>query len=114
MLATVALYSRQPLLVAYIAIGCLLGPHGVAMVSDAQLLAEIAEFGIIFLLFLIGLDMQPSTLKTMLGKSLVTALGTSVAFFAVGFGLALAFGFSMAEALVAGVAVTFSSTILGR
>ena len=113
MLATFALYSRQPLLVAYIAIGCLLGPHGVSVVSDAQLLAEIAEFGIIFLLFLIGLDMQPSTLKTMLGKSLVTALGTSAAFFAVGFGLTLAFGFSIAEALVAGVAVTFSSTILG-
>ena len=113
MLATFALYSRQPLLVAYIAIGCLLGPHGLSMVSDAKLLAEIAEFGIIFLLFLIGLDMQPSTLKTMLGKSLVTALGTSAAFFAVGFGLMLAFGYGLAEALVAGVAVTFSSTIMG-
>ena len=55
MLATAALYTRQPLLVAYIAVGCILGPHGFKMVSDAELLSEIAEIGIIFLLFLLGL-----------------------------------------------------------
>ena len=41
MLATAALYTRQPLLVAYIAVGCILGPHGFKMVSDAELLSEI-------------------------------------------------------------------------
>ena len=112
-LATLALYGRQPLLLAYIAIGCLLGPHGAALVSDANLLSEIAEIGIIFLLFLVGLDLQPHKLHNLFAKSLLTALATSALFFLVGFGLMLAFGFETSEAVVAGIAVTFSSTILG-
>ena len=113
LLATLALFGRQPLLVAYIAIGCLLGPHGLALVTDAVHLAEIAEIGIIFLLFLVGLDLQPSKLHNMVMKSLVTALLSSAAFFAVGFSIMLGFGFDLREAVVTGVAVTFSSTILG-
>ena len=112
-LAALALFGRQPLLVAYIAIGCLLGPHGLALVTDAVQLAEIAEIGIIFLLFLVGLDLQPSKLHNMVMKSLVTALLSSIAFFAVGFSVMLGFGFDLREAIVTGVAVTFSSTILG-
>ena len=113
LLATLALYGRQPLIVAYIAVGCLLGPHGLAVVTDAVHLSEIAEIGIIFLLFLVGLDLQPSKLHNMVMKSLVTALLSSIAFFAVGFAIMLGFGFSYTEAIVTGVAVTFSSTILG-
>ncbi|MDE0365911.1 MAG: cation:proton antiporter [Gammaproteobacteria bacterium] len=113
LLATLALFGRQPLLVAYIAIGCLLGPHGLALVTDAVHLSEIAEIGIIFLLFLVGLDLQPSKLHNMVMKSLLTALLSSIAFFAVGFSVMLAFGFEFREAVVTGVAVTFSSTILG-
>ena len=112
-LAAVTLYTRQPLLVAYIVLGCLLGPHGLAVVDDAELLAEIAEVGIIFLLFLVGLDLQPGKLRNMVGKSLLTALITSLVFFGVGFGVVLAFGFSLAEAMVTGLAATFSSTIIG-
>ncbi|MDE0061740.1 MAG: cation:proton antiporter [Gammaproteobacteria bacterium] len=113
LLATLALFGRQPLLVAYIAIGCLLGPHGLALVTDAVHLSEIAEIGIIFLLFLVGLDLQPSKLHNMVMKSLLTALLSSIAFFAIGFSVMLAFGFEFREAVVTGVAVTFSSTILG-
>ena len=113
LLATLALYGRQPVLVAYIAIGCLLGPHGLALVTDAVTLSEIAEIGIIFLLFLVGLDLQPSKLHNMVMKSMLTALLSSIAFFAAGFSIMLAFGFEFAEAIVTGVAVTFSSTILG-
>ena len=113
LLAALALFGRQPLLVAYIAIGCLLGPHGLALVTDAVHLSEIAEIGIIFLLFLVGLDLQPSKLHNMVMKSLLTALLSSIAFFAVGFSVMVAFGFEFREAVVTGVAVTFSSTILG-
>jgi Kef-type K+ transport system membrane component KefB len=112
-LATVALYTRQPLLVAYIAVGCILGPYGLKLVSDADLLSEIAEIGIIFLLFLVGLDLQPSKLKNMLGEGLVTALVSTSVFFIMGYGLMLAFGYSQSEALITGVAITFSSTIIG-
>jgi Kef-type K+ transport system membrane component KefB len=109
----VALYTRQPMLVAYIALGCLLGPYGFGWVDDPALLAEVAEFGIIFLLFLVGLDLQPSKLKNMVGESLLTAIGTTIAFFALGFGVMYIFGFTVIEAAVTGIAASFSSTILG-
>ena len=112
-LATVALYTRQPLLVAYIAIGCLLGPYGLALVADPDLLSEIAEIGIIFLLFLVGLDLPPAKMKNMAGEGLLTALVSMAVFFGVGFGLMLAFDFTIGEAIVTGIAVTFSSTIIG-
>ena len=112
-LATAALYTRQPVLVAYIAVGCLLGPHGFKLVSDPRLLSEIAEFGIIFLLFLVGLDLPPNKLRNMAGKTLLTALGSTAVFFLVGFLLMLAFGFTVIEAIVTGIAMTFSSTIIG-
>ncbi|MDE0036963.1 MAG: cation:proton antiporter [Gammaproteobacteria bacterium] len=112
-LAAVALYTRQPLIVAYIAIGCLVGPHGIALVSDDRLLAEIGEIGIIFLLFLVGLDLPPAKLKDMIGESVLTALASTAVFYALGFGVMVAFGFTLVEALVAGTACVFSSTILG-
>ncbi|MCY3620868.1 MAG: cation:proton antiporter [Gammaproteobacteria bacterium] len=112
-LAAVALYTRQPLIVAYIAIGCLVGPHGIALVSDDRLLAEIGEIGIIFLLFLVGLDLPPAKLKDMIGESVLTALASTVVFFSLGFGVMLAFDFTLVEALIAGTACVFSSTILG-
>ena len=113
LLATAALFTRQPLLVAYIAIGCLLGPHGMAWVADPLLLNEISEIGIIFLLFLVGLDLQPSKLKNMVGATMMVALLSSVVFFACGAGLMLAFGFAMRDSVIVGIACTFSSTIIG-
>ena len=48
LLASLALISRQPLLIAYIALGAIIGPYGGDWVTDLGLLAEIAEFGIVF------------------------------------------------------------------
>lgn len=112
-LAAVALYTRQPLIVAYIAIGCLVGPHGIGLVSDDRLLAEIGEIGIIFLLFLVGLDLPPAKLKDMIGESVLTAVASTAVFFGLGFGVMFAFGFTLVEAAIAGTACVFSSTILG-
>ena len=112
-LAAIALYTRQPLLVAYIATGCLLGPYGFGFVADPRLLTEMAEIGIVFLLYLVGLDLQPGKLKNMLGKSLITAVVSSVVFFLAGFGLMKAFDYSNVEAAVTGIAISFSSTIIG-
>ena len=112
-LATVALFSRQPMLIAYILLGCLIGPFGLSLIDQNDLLTEIAEIGIIFLLFLVGLDLQPSKLKNMLAESMLTALGTSIAFFLMGALVMLATGFTYTEAWIVGLAMTFSSTILG-
>lgn len=112
-IATAALYTRQPMLVAYIALGAILGPFGLGFLNDTTLLANIAETGIIFLLFLVGLDLPTQKLKNMLGESLLTALGTTVVFFTAGAGVMLGFGYSATEAAIVGIGVTFSSTILG-
>ena len=58
-LATVALYARQTLLVAYIAIGLVLGQSGFNLIPDAGFLQQISDIGIMFLLFLLGLNLNP-------------------------------------------------------
>lgn len=112
-LASAALYTRQPLLVAYIVLGAVLGPFGLQYVSDTKLLSEISHIGIIFLLFLLGLDMQPGHLLHMLKKATLVALGSSVIFLSAGYLISLAFGFTQTESLIIGVALMFSSTIIG-
>ena len=54
-LASAALYTRQPLIIAYIVLGALIGPYGLHYVSDITLLEQSGHIGIIFLLFLLGL-----------------------------------------------------------
>lgn len=112
-LATLALYTRQPLLVAYIAIGVILGPSGSALIANPELISNISQIGIIFLLFLLGLDMQPSKLGNILGNALLVGLLSCAAFFIGGFGVAYLFDYTLAESLVVGIAMMFSSTILG-
>ncbi|WP_097461544.1 cation:proton antiporter domain-containing protein [Mangrovitalea sediminis] len=112
-LASIALYTRQPLIIAYIAIGAIAGPYGLHLVSDANMLSEVSEIGIIFLLFLLGLDMHPRSLLHMLRKASTVAVGSSVVFALAGFGIARLSGFGNGEALVVGLAMMFSSTIIG-
>lgn len=112
-LATFALFTRQPLLIAYIALGAIVGPFGMGWIEHPDELADMADIGIIFLLFLLGLDMQPSALLAMLRKAMLVALASSLVFFAAGFGLTQAFGFSTMDSIIIGLAMMFSSTIIG-
>jgi len=111
--ASLAIYGRQPLLVAYIALGALIGPYGLGWVQDVHLLSEISEIGIIFLLFLLGLDLQPQSLMTALRKVTVVTLISSFSFAAIGYVVAYLFGYSVIECLIIGAAMMFSSTIIG-
>lgn len=111
--ASLALATRQPLIIAYIALGACLGPHGLSMVTDTKLLADVGHIGIIFLLFLLGLDMQPQSLIATLRKSTVVAIVSSGLFFLMGAAVAVLFDFALTDALVIGAAMMFSSTIIG-
>ena len=113
LLATLALFTRQPLIVTYIVTGMLLGPSGLAFIDNAQLINSTAQFGIIFLLFLLGLDMQPAKLLGTLRNSTLVAVASSALFFIAGGGVALAFGYAGLEAAIIGLAMMFSSTIIG-
>ena len=88
-IATAALSTRQPMLVAYIVLCALAGPYGLA--CTFALLAGIAEIGIIFAVWWV----RPAypKLKNMLGELLLTAVGTT-AVFTAGSLVMLSFGFS--------------------
>jgi Kef-type K+ transport system membrane component KefB len=111
--ATVALFARQALPIAYIVLGILIGPYGFRLINNVSAIEEMAQIGIMFLLFLLGLDLSPQRLLQMLRKATLITLGTSLTFAALGGGVAWQFGYTLGEILLVGVAMTFSSTIIG-
>ncbi|PJE53543.1 cation:proton antiporter domain-containing protein [Marinomonas sp. BSi20584] len=110
--ASIALYTRQPMIIAYIALGVLFGPSALSLINEPKLMDEMSHIGIIFLLFLLGLDMQPSHLINMLKKASWIALLSSAVFAALGYGVAILYGYSSTESLIIGLAMMFSSTIV--
>ena len=112
-LATLSLYARQSLLVAYIALGVLLGPWGLGLTGDPETVTQISHIGIVFLLFLLGLNLQPQDLIRTVRNTTTVTLASSVVFAAIGAGVAWSFGFGSTESLLIGGAMTFSSTIIG-
>ncbi len=111
--ATVAMFARQALPLAYILLGVVAGPWGLGLVDDPDTIQDIAQIGIIFLLFLLGLNLKPQDLLHMFGKASLVTLASSMLFGLIGVAVALAFGFGLVEALVIGAAMMFSSTIIG-
>ena len=112
-LATVALYIRQSLIIAYIGLGLLIGPWGINLIADASLIQDIANVGIIFLLFLLGLNLQPQELIRMVGETTVVTGISSIVLCGLGFAYSQLFGYSVTESLIIGAALMFSSTIVG-
>lgn len=112
-LATLALYARQAMLVSYILLGILLGPSVFGLVSDAEIVREVAHIGIIFLLFLLGINLPPQKLVQLVRETTLITGVSSLVFAAVGFVAGLLLGFPLQECLVVGAAMMFSSTILG-
>lgn len=112
-LATLALLTRQSLLVAYIILGLLLGPWVDSLAGGPELIQHIGDVGIVFLLFLLGLDLNPKDLWAMLQKASWVAFVSSVVFGAISFGIVKFFGFSIRECMIIATAMMFSSTIIG-
>ena len=113
MLATVALFARQAMIVAYIILGIILGPWGLGLVTDPVLIKDVSNIGIIFLLYLLGLDLFPQQLWSMLGKAMTTTLLSSLVFWFLGFTVGWLFGYQLRESMLLGAALMFSSTIIG-
>ena len=112
-LAALALFARQSLLVAYILLGVLIGPWGLGLVNDASIIRETGHIGIIFLLFLLGLNLHPWQLARMLNKALLVTLLSSLIFGLTGYVIAWGSGFGLTESIVIGTVMMFSSTIIG-
>jgi len=112
-LATLALSMRQSLIIAYIGLGLIIGPWGLNILADASLIQNIANVGIIFLLFLLGLNLHPQELVRMAGETSVVTGISALALCGLGFGYSTLFGYNLTEALIIGAALMFSSTIIG-
>ncbi|MFC3907714.1 cation:proton antiporter [Legionella dresdenensis] len=111
--STLVLYTRQSLLVAYILLGAALGPWGFGLVPDITMVQQVGDMGIVFLLFLLGLHLQPQNLVHMLRKITWIAVVSSVFFALIAYFVGIWFGLSPMEACVLGAAMMFSSTIIG-
>lgn len=112
-LSTLVLYTKQSLLVAYILLGALLGPWGFRLVPDITVVQQVGEIGIVFLLFLLGLHLQPQNLVHMLKKVTWVAVISSVLFAAIAYFIGRWFGLTVTESWVLGGSMMFSSTIIG-
>ncbi len=112
-IATLALYARQAMIVAYILLGLIMGPWGLSYINDAELISDISKIGIIFLLYLLGLDLLPQQLWNMLREALEVTLFSSLVFCLVGFGIGYLFGYELLQSLLIGAVMMFSSTIIG-
>lgn len=112
-LATIALYARQTMIVAYIFLGILLSPSALNMVPDIHLIQQFADIGIIFLLFLLGLNLHPQKLYKLFSHTLLITLVSSSVFAVTGLCFSLLAGFALTDAILIGAAMMFSSTIIG-
>ena len=110
--ATLFLYLKQPIIVAYILLGIVVGPKGLGLIHDADQIEQLARIGIILLLFLIGLNFQPKKLVGLLGRVGLVTLVTCFIFMLLGLAAALALGYPFFDSLVIGAALMFSSTIV--
>jgi CPA2 family monovalent cation:H+ antiporter-2 len=111
---TVALFRalRLPVMLAYFLVGVVLGPHASGLLPDSEANREFAEFGIVFLMFSIGLEFSLPQLYAMRKK--VLGLGGSQVFvtLAAAMGIAKLAGLSWPAAFVVGSALAMSSTAI--
>ena len=111
-MGTLFLYAKQPIIIAYIAIGFAMGPNGFALIPNTDYIEEISHFGIILLLFLIGLNLQPMKLVKLFRKTSLLTFGTSLLFGGLSLVFALLLRFDMYSSLLFGAAMMFSSTVV--
>lgn len=108
----VPLFKRLNLgsVLGYLAAGVLIGPDGLGLITDPHSVLHFAEFGVVLLLFLIGLELQPARLwdmrRTVFGLGAAQVLGTSALFALLGVGL----GAPVGVALLIGAGLSLSST----
>ncbi len=103
---------RQPLVLAYIAAGIILGPAVLNEISSPEFLDTFARLGVAFLLFLVGMSLKPSAMKEMGRSAFLAGAGQVIITLILGFLLALSLGFPSIQALYLALAFSFSSTII--
>lgn len=105
-------WLKQPLIVGYIISGILVGPYVFNVIHSKHELELFSKVGIVLLLFIVGLHLNPKIIREVGKVSLVAGLGQVLLTTTVGFVIAVLLGIDKVAALYVGIALTFSSTII--
>ena len=103
---------KQPLIVSFIAVGLIVGPHGLDLLRSIEKIHLLSEMGIAVLLFVVGLKLDVSLIRTSGKVSLATGLGQVIFTSVFGYFICIWLGFEPVTSIYIAVALTFSSTII--
>jgi Kef-type K+ transport system membrane component KefB/Trk K+ transport system NAD-binding subunit len=103
---------RQPIILAYVIAGLLIGPGGFKLITNQDVIRTLSEFGIAFLLFIVGLELDLRKLKTIGFQAILIGIVKSVILFGMAFIISNAFGFTGYAPIYLGLALAFSSTMI--
>ena len=103
---------RLPPLVGYLLAGVVIGPFSPGFVADTELAGQLAEMGVILLMFGVGLHFSIGDLMAVRGLAVPGAIVQIAIATAMGAGLALAWGWSIGAGLVFGLSLSVASTIV--
>jgi Kef-type K+ transport system membrane component KefB len=107
-----ARFFKQPLILAYLIAGVLIGPFAFGLIKNPKIIEDLASVGIIFLLFLIGLELNPKKLFEIGHSALVAAFFQIIFSGAFYFAASMLFGFTSTASAYLAIGLTFSSTAI--
>ncbi len=103
---------KQPTILAYLATGIFIGAVGLFSVGGNETFKSFSELGIMLLLFLVGMEINYTSLRLVGRSALFIGLGQVIATFSAAYFLAHALGFLVLPAIYIALALTFSSTVI--
>ncbi len=103
---------RLPPLVGYLVAGILIGPYTPGFVADAGLSSQLAEVGVILLMFGVGLHFSASDLLAVRGIAIPGAIGQIVLATLLGMGMCSLWGWGLGTGLVVGLSLSVASTVV--
>ena len=112
LLSFVVRLFKQPLIPAYVIAGLILGPIGLGLIKDPEAIRTLSELGIAFLLFVVGLEINLKKLKYVGPAAILGGLLQILLIYIMGFYAAIKLGFPHFEAIILGLVLTFSSTMI--
>lgn len=112
-IGAIAKALKQPLIIAYLFTGIVIGYFGLLNLRDQESIQFFSSIGVTLLLFLVGLEMEHSSLKKIGKVSLAIGIGQVVFTFVFGYLISsFVFGFSTLHSAYLAIALTFSSTVI--
>ena len=103
---------KQPLIIGYILAGIIVSPSFLNIVKSTETISVFSQIGVTFLLFIIGISLNPRVIKEVGKVSLVTGIGQIIFTSLIGFFISKLLGFSTIVSIYIAIALTFSSTII--